>query len=298
MARLQLLAGALLFSTGGIAIKLSTLTGWQVAGLRAAVAALVIVAFLPAARRGWSVRTCLIGIPYAATFILYTLANKETTAANAIFLQDTAPLYLLLLSPLLLREPIQRWDVVLLAALAGGAWLLFAGTPEPLVTAPRPGLGNVLGLASAVTWALSLLGMRWIAVRGATTREEPLAIVVAGCLIAFAAAVVASLPEAIYPVAEWRAADWLIVGYLGTFQIGLAYVFVTRAMRSVTALETSLLLLVEPVFAPIWAWLVLAETPTPLALLGGALVVAAVAANTLLRGVSSRSTPKVSTGHG
>ena len=167
MARLQLLAGALLFSTGGIAIKLSTLTGWQVAGLRAAVAALVIVAFLPAARRGWSVRTCLIGIPYAATFILYTLANKETTAANAIFLQDTAPLYLLLLSPLLLREPIQRWDVVLLAALAGGAWLLFAGTPEPLVTAPRPRLGNVLGLAAAVTWALSLLGMRWIAVRGA-----------------------------------------------------------------------------------------------------------------------------------
>jgi drug/metabolite transporter (DMT)-like permease len=295
---LQLLAAALLFSTGGIAIKLSALTGWQVAGLRAAAGALVIVACLPAARRGWSVRTFLVGVPYAATFILFVLANKETTAANAIFLQDTAPLYLLLLSPLLLREAIQRWDVLLIVALASGAWLLFAGTPEPLLTAPRPQLGNALALAASGTWALSLLGMRWIAVRGATTREEPLAIVVAGCLLAFAAAVLALLPEAIYPVAQWRIEDWLIVGYLGTFQIGLAYFFVTHAMRSVTALEASLLLLAEPVFTPIWAWLVLAESPTPLALLGGGIIVAAVAANTLLRGVSSRSNPRESTSHG
>jgi drug/metabolite transporter (DMT)-like permease len=295
---LQLLAGALLFSTGGIAIKLSSLTGWQVAGLRAAAGALVIVACLPAARRGWSVRTCLIGVPYAATFILFVLANKETTAANAIFLQDTAPIYLLLLSPLLLREAIQRWDVVLLAALCAGAWLLFAGTPEPLVTAPRPQLGNALALSAAGTWALSLLGLRWIAVRSATTREEPLTIVVAGCVLAFAAASIAHLPDAIYPVADWRAGDWLIIGYLGTFQVGLAYVFVTRAMRVLTALEASLLLLAEPVFTPIWAYLVLAESPTPLALLGGGIIIAAVAANTLLRGVSSRSHPKESTSHG
>jgi drug/metabolite transporter (DMT)-like permease len=237
-------------------------------------------------------------VPYAATFILFVLANKETTAANAIFLQDTAPIYLLLLSPLLLREAIQRWDVVLLAALCGGAWLLFAGTPEPLVTAPRPQLGNALALAAAGTWALSLLGMRWIAVRSATTREEPLTIVVAGCVLAFAAASLARLPDALYPVADWNVKDWLIIGYLGTFQVGLAYVFVTSAMRVVTALEASLLLLAEPVFTPLWAYLVLAESPTPLALLGGGIIIAAVAANTLLRGVSSRSNPKESTSHG
>ena len=77
---------------------------------------------------------------------------------------------------------------------AGGAWLLFAATPEPLVTAPRPQLGNALALAAAGTWALSLLGLRWIAVRSATTREEPLTIVVAGCVLAFAAASLARLP--------------------------------------------------------------------------------------------------------
>jgi hypothetical protein len=82
VARLQLLLGALLFSTGGVAIKLSTLSGWQVAGLRAAVAAVVLVAILPAARRGFSWRTFVVALPYAATFILYTLANKETTALH------------------------------------------------------------------------------------------------------------------------------------------------------------------------------------------------------------------------
>ena len=287
LARIQLLLGALLFSTGGVAIKLSTLSGWQVAGLRAAVGALVMLLFLPAARRGWSLRTCLVAIPYAATFILYTLANKETTAANAIFLQDTAPLYLLLLSPLLLRESIERWDVVLLCALAGGAWLLFVSTPEPLATAPRPGLGNVLALAAGVTWALSLLGLRWIAVRSKTSGKEPLAVIVAGCMLAFAAAAIAVFPALLYPVAEWQTPNWVIILYLGTFQIGLAYVFVTRAMRRVSALEASLLVLTEPVFVPLWAWLVLAEKPSVLSLVGGAIIVAAAAANTWLRGVSS-----------
>jgi len=296
--RLQLLLAALLFSTGGVAIKLSTLSGWQVVGLRAGVAAFVMMLLLPAARRGWSVRTCLVAIPYAATFILYTLANKETTAANAIFLQDTAPLYLLLLSPLLLRERIERWDVVLLLALAGGASLLFISTQEPLATAPRPQLGNALALGASFTWALSLLGLRWIAVRGKSTAEEPLAVIVAGCALAFAAAVIAQWPASLYPIAEWQTANWSIVIYLGVFQIALAYMLLTRAVRRISALEASLLLLTEPVFVPIWAWLVLDETLAPLALAGGAIIVAAAAANNLLRGVSSGAQATRSADHG
>jgi DME family drug/metabolite transporter len=287
MARIQLLLGALLFSTGGVAIKLSTLTGWQAAGMRAIVAAAVMLAVLPAARRGWSWRTLLVAVPYAATFILYTLANKETTAANAIFLQDTAPLYLLLLSPLVLRERIERWDWLLLAALAFGAALLFAATPEPLVTAPRPALGNALALAAGITWALSLAGLRWITVRAPLSREEPFAVIVAGCLLAFAVAGVAAWPESPFPPSARTVPNAAIVVYLGVFQISLAYVFVTRGMRHVTALEASLLLLTEPVFTPIWAWLLLGEMPTLAALLGGTVIIAAAAANTFLRGVSS-----------
>jgi len=289
LARFQLLLAAFLFSTGGVAIKLATLDGLQIAGLRAAAAALVLCALLPAARRGFSFRTWLVAVPYAATFVLYTLANKETTAANAIFLQDTAPLYLLLLAPWLLRERIERWDVVLLLALAGGAALLFAATAQPVATAPRPRLGNVLALAAGATWALSLLGLRWIAVRGRASHEEPLAVIVGACVLTAIAISLVRLPEGLYPRADWRLADWAIIVYLGAFQISLAYVFVTRALRAVSALEASLLLLTEPVFAPIWAWLVLGETVTLLGVAGGALIVAAAAANSLLRDVSSGS---------
>ena len=289
MARLQLLLAALLFSTGGVAIKLAALDGLQVAGLRAAAAALVLVALLPAARRGFSFRTWLVAVPYAATFVLYTLANKETTAANAIFLQDTAPLYLLLLAPWLLRERIERWDVLLLLALAGGAALLFAATAQPVATAPRPRLGNLLALAAGATWALSLLGLRWITLRGRASHEEPLAVIVGACALTAIAISLVRLPEGLYPRADWRLADWAIIAYLGAFQISLAYVFVTRALRAVSALEASLLLLTEPVFAPIWAWLVLGETVTLLGVTGGALIVAAAAANSLLRNVSSGS---------
>ena len=277
----------MLFSTGGVAIKLSSLTGWQAAGMRAIVAAIVMLAVLPAARRGWSRRTLLVAVPYAATFILYTLANKETTAANAILLEDTAPLYLLLMSPLVLRERIERWDWLLLAALAFGVALLFAATPEPLVTAPRPTLGNALALAAGITWALSLAGLRWITVRAPLSREEPVAVIVAGCLLAFAVAAAASWPDSPFPPGARTVPNTVIVVYLGVCQIALAYVFVTRGMRQITALEASLLLLTEPVFTAIWAWLLVDETPTFAALSGGAVILAATAANTLLRGVSS-----------
>jgi drug/metabolite transporter (DMT)-like permease len=286
-----LVLGALLFSTGGVAIKWSTLSGWQAAGLRAAVAAIFMLAVLPAARRGWSARTLLVALPYAATFILYTLANKETTAANAIFLQDTAPFYLLLLSPWLLRERIERADLLLLAALLLGAMLLLAAAPEPAATAPRPALGNALALAAGFAWALSLLGLRWITVRSAASGEQPLAVIVAGCVLAFAISSIALLPEPPFPAAVRTPSNVAVIVYLGVFQIGLAYVLVTRGMREVSALEASLLLLTEPVFTPIWAWLVLGETPAPLALAGGVLIVGAATANGVLRGVSSATEP-------
>ena len=100
-ARLNIVVGALLFSTGGVAIKTATLTGWQLSCFRSLVAGIAVLVLIPNARRGWSWRSLLVAVPYAATFTLFTLANKLTTAANAIFLQDTAPYYILLLGPLL-----------------------------------------------------------------------------------------------------------------------------------------------------------------------------------------------------
>ena len=102
-ARLQLVVAALLFSTGGAAIKASTLSGWQVASFRSGVAAVTLLLLVPATRRGWGWRPALVGVAYAATLILFVTANKLTTSANTIFLQATSPVYLLLLGPLFLQ---------------------------------------------------------------------------------------------------------------------------------------------------------------------------------------------------
>src|SRR5258706_12178150 len=109
-ARLAILAAAILFSTGGAAIKATQLTGWQVASFRSAVAAIAVLLMLREARRGFSRLAALVAAGYAATMVLFVLANKLTTAASTIFLQSTAPIYLVLLGPWILNEPVRRRD--------------------------------------------------------------------------------------------------------------------------------------------------------------------------------------------
>jgi len=232
---------------------------------------------LPQARRGWTWRTWVIGAVYAATVILYVMANKLTTSANAIFLQSTAPLYLLFLGPLVLKEPIRRVDVAVVTAVAAGVVLLLSGSETVVATAPNPHLGNILGVASGLTWALTLTGLRWMGKAGtdAGPHDTGAATVIAGNVIAF----VVCLPMAL-PVARATAADVSVVLYLGIFQIGLAYMLLTRSLRQVPGLEAATLLLLEPVFNPIWSWLMHGEKPSGLALAGGAVIVLAALAGT------------------
>lgn len=279
-SRLQLLAAAALFSTGGAAVKATALTGWQVASFRSGIAALAILLLVPAARRGWSWRVLLVGIAYAATMILFVTANKLTTAANTIFLQSSAPLYVLLLGPLLLREPLRRDDVSFMAVVGLGLALFFVGAEQPVATAPDPGRGNMLAVLSGAFWALTLVGLRWLESRpgsGEVGAGSALATVAAGNAIAFLIA----LPMAL-PVSTAGAGDWLVVGYLGVFQIGFAYLLLTRAIRHVPALEASVLLLAEPALNPIWAWMVHGETPSAWSLAGGSLILGATLVRTWL----------------
>lgn len=151
------MTAGLLFSTGGAAIKAASLTGWQVASFRSGLAALVLLAALPGARRRWHWRMLPVAAAYAARLILFVLANRLTTSANAIFLQATAPLYLLLVGPFLLREPIRRADLFYILAVGGGLALFFAGRDIAAATAPDPPRGNLLALASGATYALMLV---------------------------------------------------------------------------------------------------------------------------------------------
>jgi len=270
--RLNVVIGGVLFSTGGVAIKAATLTGWQLSCFRSFVAGVAVLLLVPNARHGWSWRSLVVAVPYAATFTLFTLANKLTTAANAIFLQDTAPFYILLLGPLLLGERIRRNDIALMLALIIGLGLIFNSIQNSSEIATNPELGNLLATCAGLSWALTVIGLRWIAIRSKKHKEQPEAAVVTGCFLASLMAVFFS-----FPVESSTTVDWLIIFYLGVFQIGLAYSLIAKGIRSISALETSLLLLVEPVFSPIWAWLLLAENPGFLSVLGGSLVISATA---------------------
>jgi drug/metabolite transporter, DME family len=271
-SRLQLVATALLFSTGGAAIKAATLTPWQVASFRSGVAAAVLLAVLPEARRGWSRRVIPVAAAYAAMLVSFVLATRLTTAAHAIFLQSTAPLYVLLLAPWLLREPIRRSDGIYVGVLLTGLVFVLLGTAPVAATAPDPRSGNLLGLISGLLWALSLIGLRWLGRSGSQT--SAMAPVALGNLLAFFAA----LPMAL-PVTAGSGRDVLVILYLGAIQIGLAYIFLTRALRYVPAFEATALLLLEPVMNPIWAWLVHGEKPGAWALAGGAIILSATLVN-------------------
>lgn len=283
-ARLQLVVAAVLFSTGGAVIKATAMTSWQVACLRSGIAAVALAILLPGAMRSIRPRTVLVSMAYAATLVLFVTANKLTTSANTIFLQATGPLYILLLAPWLLKEKIRRPDVAFMAVVAAGLLLFFTGTDVPVRTAPAPFQGNVLAALSGFTWALTLMGLRWM---GADeSGGSPAGAVVLGNGFAF----LATLPMSL-PFSGIGAGDWVAIAYLGVFQIALAYAFVTRAVGKLPALEISIILLVEPVLNPVWSWLVHGERPSAWALAGGALILGATALRSMLAGRASGRAP-------
>lgn len=270
VSRLQLILTAALFSTGGAVIKATTLSGWQVASLRSGIAALALLAMVPAARARWNKRTVAVGAAYAVTMILFVLANKLTTAANAIFLQSAAPLYTLLLGPWLLKESIRRRDIIFMVALAAGLVLFFAGGDQPQASAPNPMRGNLLAACTSVFWALTLVGLRGLGRGGGSGQSSAAPAVVAGNAMAF----VVCLPMAL-PLGETVPTDWVAIGFLGVIQIGLAYALLTAALRHVPVLEASLLLLLEPVLSPLWAWLFHREMPAGWSLVACLLILGA-----------------------
>ena len=268
----QILLTALLLSTGGAGIKAVSLTNWQIACFRSGIAALVV---LLAVRRlpRFSAPMLLVGAAYAATVITFITANKLTTAASTVFFQGTAPLYLAALGPLVLGERLPRRDVPLLLAIGAGMLLLFLGHGEPTATAPDRVLGNVIGAVSGCCWSLTVLGLRWLEKRDPAAKGGAAGnAAIVGNIVAFAGC----LPFAL-PVAGVSVPDAAGLAYLGVFQVGLAYVLLTRAITHVPAVETSLLLLAEPALSPLWAWWLHGETPGLWPLGGGALIVGAAA---------------------
>jgi len=275
-ARFAAVSAALLFSTGGAAIKVASFTTPQVSGLRSGIAALTL--FIWYRRQlAWTRWTLPAAIAYAATLTLFVASTRQTTAANAIFLQSTAPIYVVLLSPWLLGEPVSRRDIASVLAIALGMACCLLGQPQRTGMVPAPGLGNLLAVGSGLAWALTLIALRRLNRDSQLTApaEPGLTGVIAGSALAWLIALPWTFPLPDAPVVEW-----LTVLYLGVVQVGLAYVCLTIATRRLPALEVSLLLLIEPVLNPVWTWVVRGEVPAAWTVAGGAVILGATTIRT------------------
>jgi len=274
----KVLIAGMLFATGGAMIKACDFPSLQRGGMRAAIAAVTLFLLLPEARRWPTARTLRLVLPYFGATCLFVVANTLTTAANATFLQATAPLWVTLLGPLLLREPPRRIDLFVLVGILAGMTLFFVAPSTASATATAPRLGDLIAIASGASFALLLIGFRWLGRAGENENSAA---------VAWGNALTAPLAFALMPLVGQTpvlgdASDWLVILYLGVIQVGLAYVLLTRAMPHVSAVQASLLLMIEPALNPLIAYAVHGEQPHWLAFAGGTLIVSSVVAGSVL----------------
>jgi len=267
---LLIVAAALLWSTGGIGIKGIADSALKVTFYRSLFAAVALMLFLPRsvwARRVWtSSATFVIAIlSYAACLTSFVIATKWTTAANAIFLQYAGAIWVLLLSPIVVREPMRARDVAAIAVAIAGMALFFVGRFEA-----RGMAGNAMALLSSVFFAALILALR------REPRASQAAVVWGNVLCALCV-----LPFVGNDLPLTRRSLAVLL-FLGIFQIALAYILFTRGLAHVPATQASLTGMLEPVSNPIWVFLFLGERPSLYAVGGGIIVLSAIAWRTLI----------------
>jgi DME family drug/metabolite transporter len=273
---LFVLAAAILWSTGGLFIKWVTISGLELSFGRSLTAAITIALFTRSEGFGLNRITAITSVLYAALLILFVEATKQTTAANAIFLQYTAPAYLLVFEPLFYKEKFRLRDLITVGACLAGMSLFFVGKLRP-----QDVTGNLLALASGFCFALYLLLMRHASGREVNRASSA----IYGNLLV----VLITAPVALSVLPRMSAHDIVGVVYLGVIQIGVAYTLFTVAMaRGVRSLDAGIIAYVEPVLNPVWVFLVMGEKPSKWALIGGAIIIAAVIGHMLVEAKSRR----------
>jgi len=259
-------SAALCWSLGGLLIKSVAWPPLAVAGGRGFIAAAFLAIFAPRFRFTWSAAQIGGAVAYAATTILFVAATKLTTAANAILLQYTAPVWIALFGAWFLGEPATRADWLTIAVVFGGMGLFFCDDLQFAGFA-----GNLIALASGVAFAAMTLLLRR---QKDTSAEESIFL---GNLLAGAI----GLPFMISAPTLPNARGWIALALLGVVQLGISYLLYARAIRHITALEAVLIPVIEPILNPVWVLLALGERPGPLSLLGGVIVLSAVTARTV-----------------
>jgi drug/metabolite transporter (DMT)-like permease len=262
---LLLVLSALLWSLGGVLIKSIEWNPLAIAGSRSLIAVLLLTAMFPGAWCRFSPGIGASAAAYAGTVTSFVLATKLTSAANAIFLQYTAPVYIAFLSPILLQERTRGsdWFFVGWALLGVGTFFLDRFSPGGL-------LGMGFALLSGLFFGSFIISLR-------SQREtSPESAILYGNLLT----VLVGLPFMWPPSHLETNWPWLVA--LGVFQLTLPYVLYANAIRHVRALDAALITFIEPVLNPLWVTLINHEAPTSWSLLGGGLVLSATVTRSVL----------------
>lgn len=259
-AILYLVIAAIFWSTGGLFIKLVNWNPLAIAGARSGIAAIVMLIYLkrPIVRIG---KIKLLGAcTYASLLIFFVTANKLTTSANAILLQFTAPIWVVLFSKFFLNEKIKKYDLITIIFVIFGMILFFMG---------GLGRGTIIGNFIAILSGISMAGMV-IFLKLLDDDESPVEMVFIGNIVTF----IISIPFFFQSVPSFNSIVGLLI--LGIFQLGIAYIFYTLAVKHVSPIEAIVIPVLEPLLNPVWVFLFTGESPGIYAFIGGAVVIIAI----------------------
>jgi len=265
---LFVLTAALLWSTGGLFIKLISFSAMQLSFFRCSIAAVTFAIIFK--KRVLLINKLSIAnsIIYAVVLITFVIATKTTTAANAIFLQATAPIYVLIFEPIINKTRYDRINIITVSVCVIGMLLFFVGKLEPGHLE-----GNLVALISGVTFAALFLGMKKNDQKFQQSSIFWGNILVALICIPF----LVSLEMISF-------SDLWMVSFLGVFQIAFAYAFFASGLKRIFAVEASIISMVEPVFNPVWVFLGYGETPTVYSIIGGLIILGAIISRTIYSG--------------
>lgn len=257
---LAILIAAILWSTGGIFIKFTTLAPMQISFFRGLFATVVFLIVFKSELLKANIFTFVNAGFYAAVLILYVIATKTTTAANAVFLQYTAPIYVLFFEPLINKTKYEKINIITIIVTSLGMLLFFTGK-----LSSGNFYGNIIALLSGVAFAAFLLGMR------KNKKEHQFVSIFYGNVF-----VVLISTYSIFEINTLSLSNLLMVSYLGIFQIGVAYIIFAYGLKRVLAVEASLISMIEPVLNPIWVLIGYGEVPSVMAIIGGVIILFAI----------------------
>jgi len=260
-----LILTGVMWSFGGLFIKSVNAHPLAIAGIRSAISCIIITLYVKKPKFTWSFAQIGAAVAYASTVILFVASNKFTTAANAILLQYTAPIYVALLGAWLLKEKPRTIDWITMFVVLCGMVLFFM---ESIDT--RGMLGNIFALLSGVSFASFTVFMRM------QKDSSPIESVILGNVIT----AVIGVPFIFTAIPDSK--GWLCLIFLGVIQLGIPYILYSKAIMKARAIEASLITMIEPILNPIWVSLIIGEIPGALSIAGGVIVIAAVAVRCII----------------